>query len=97
MPEDFPCDYIVTGGSTSNSSKGMTNLTLLCKLPFVCNAIRRLIGSLRARPLRDQLGQAYVEYMLVVVSIAIILIIVVALLGHKVSDVYNNIANAVPG
>lgn len=75
----------------------MTNLRLPCKLPFVCNAIRRLVGSLRARSFRDQLGQAYVEYMLVVVSIAIILIIVVALLGHKVSDVYNNIANAVPG
>ena len=46
--------------------------------------------SLLARTSREE-GQGMVEYALILVLIAIVVIVVLAVVGHQVSDVFNNI------
>lgn len=63
-------------------------------MPHVLNrlAVRciELSNYLRSALTRDE-GQGLVEYMMIVIGIAIFLIIVVAVIGHVTSNTYNNI------
>jgi pilus assembly protein Flp/PilA len=51
--------------------------------------------------LRDQLareeGQGMTEYGLILILIAIVVILMLGVLGHQVSNDYSNIAHSLPG
>jgi len=43
-----------------------------------------------------QAGQGMVEYAMILMTIALLLIITVAVLGHQTSNIYSNISHALP-
>ncbi len=59
------------------------------------NKVRDAANAAKARALsllvRNEEGQGMVEYALILVLIAIVVIVVLAVVGHQVSDVFNNI------
>lgn len=62
---------------------------------------RRLLSRARAwigrRARGASLGQGMAEYSLVVVLIAIVVIAILLVLGHRVSDLYSNINTGLAG
>ena len=56
---------------------------------------RHLLADKCSRALDEQ-GQALIEYAFVVVLIALVLMLVVAVLGHQTNTLYSNVSNALP-
>jgi pilus assembly protein Flp/PilA len=54
-----------------------------------------LVATVRAHFAGDD-GQGLVEYAFVVMLIALVLILIVAVLGHQTSNLYSNISNQLP-
>jgi pilus assembly protein Flp/PilA len=58
-------------------------------------ALMTVLQSLTARlSLRDEDGQALVEYGLLVALIAVVCVVVIGLLGNQISTAFQNIVNA---
>ncbi len=53
--------------------------------------LRDRLGQLVTSRDSDEEGQGMVEYALILVLIAIVVIAILAIVGHKVSDVFSNI------
>jgi pilus assembly protein Flp/PilA len=66
---------------------------------------RRLTGSSRfrgwarlSRRVRSgSLGQGMVEYSLILMLVALVVLVIFVVLGHRVSDMYSNINNGLAG
>ncbi|HUY57895.1 MAG TPA: hypothetical protein VMV12_08715 [Candidatus Micrarchaeaceae archaeon] len=55
---------------------------------------RRVAGSALLRRLRSgTLGQGMVEYSLILMLVALVVLVIFILVGHRVSDLYSNIDN----
>ncbi len=67
---------------------------------MLVSCARRLLDRLTRAVLpvdSHQEGQRMVEYGLILVLIAIVVIVILTLVGHNVSDVYSNINNGLSG
>jgi pilus assembly protein Flp/PilA len=63
--------------------------------PNMLIALMTVLQSLTARlSLRDEDGQALVEYGLLVALIAVVCVVVIGLLGNQISTAFQNIVNA---
>lgn len=56
--------------------------------------IARRIGSVMRRRRDDERGQGMVEYGLILVLIAIIVVLVLGVIGHQVQNVFSNVSSA---
>lgn len=62
---------------------------------MVTNAFIR-IRELLLRHRGEQAGQGMVEYALILLSVAIVLIVIVAVIGSQTKNNYSNISNSYP-
>jgi pilus assembly protein Flp/PilA len=60
------------------------------------NSILALVTTLFSRLKREE-GQALVEYGLILALVAVVVVGVLVVLGHTVSNTLNNVANSVGG
>lgn len=59
-------------------------------------SVRRSVGAWLSRRLRSgSPGQGMVEYSLILVLVAIVVLVIFNVLGHRVSDLYSNISNGI--
>jgi Flp pilus assembly pilin Flp len=63
--------------------------------PGVWGRSRHLLADVCNRALDEQ-GQGLIEYAFVVMLIALVLILIVAVLGHQTNTLYTNASNALP-
>jgi pilus assembly protein Flp/PilA len=64
---------------------------------FAAALLGRFRGVCATRREDDEAGQGMVEYALILVLIAIVVIAVVAILGNQVSNVYSNVSSGLNG
>lgn len=53
-------------------------------------------SRLRAALMREE-GQGMTEYGLILILVAVVVILMLGVLGHQVTNSYSNIANSLPG
>jgi pilus assembly protein Flp/PilA len=66
-------------------------------VPALCRTTSKLIAAIGGRLQRRSAGQGMVEYALVLMLVALVIIVIMTVLGTHVSHLYSNIANGIPG
>ncbi|MGH7667826.1 MAG: Flp family type IVb pilin [Candidatus Dormibacteria bacterium] len=59
--------------------------------------LRDRLGQVVSRRDSDEEGQGMVEYALILVLIAIVVIAILTIVGHRVSDVFSNVNTGLSG
>ena len=54
-----------------------------------------MLSSLSAQNLKREEGQTLAEYALILALIAVVVVAVVAVLGGKISDIFNSVASSI--